>query len=189
MTTSETGFVSGFLFSHLLAFIIIFLQNFVDANRTAIENWVDAGGSLFINGSAFGGQFNLGFGGVTIGSFQLSDTAYVNDEDHPIFQGPHCPSVVGGLTGLDFILFQTPVSATVVCPPGMDPLMVSENGATLLLESKWGDGHVMFGTIIPSLLVRPEEEARNLRKNILEHLRKISPNRVIFRFRTEFPQN
>lgn len=154
------------------------LQNFVAANRTALENWVTAGGSLFINGSAFGGNFNLGFGGVTIGQFQLSDTAMVNDDDHPIFKGPFCPAVDDNLTGLNFFFFQTPVAATIICPPGMNPLLVSENGATLLLETSFGTGHVMFGTIIPSLLVRPEEEARNLRKNILHHLRESSPNKV-----------
>ena len=56
--------------------------------------------------------------------------------------------------------------------------MTSENGATLLLENSFGQGTVFFGTLIPSLLLVPEEEARNLRYNILHYLRDVSPNKV-----------
>jgi len=168
-------YLDGFTINNIL------LQNFVAANRAALEAWVNDGGSLFINGSAFIGAFDLGFGGVTIGAFQLSDTAFVNDNNHPIFKGPFCPSIGEQLTGeldLFFFTIPIPVSATIICPPGLNPLLVSEDDATLLLETPFGQGHVMFGTLIPSVLLSPEEEARNLRKNILHHLRDVSPNKV-----------
>lgn len=168
-------YLDGFTINNL------FLQNFVDANRAKMEAWVNEGGSLFINGSAIIGNFNFGFGGVSIGSFQLSDSAYVNDADHPVFEGPFCPSVREPLFGqitTPFFVFQSPVSATVICPPGMNPLLVSEDGATLLLEADYGTGHVMFGTLVPSDILRPEREARNLRANILHYLRDASPRKV-----------
>ena len=93
-------YLDGFTLNNL------FLQNFVDANRARLEGWVNDGGSLFINGSAFSlGGFDLGFGGVTIGDFQTSDTAFVADEDHPVFEGPFCPSVEDNLRGVGFLRF------------------------------------------------------------------------------------
>lgn len=71
------------------------LKTFLTANITAIENWVYAGGSLFLNAAPNeGADINFGFGGVLL---DYTPGAYASNVDasdplHPIFAGPYTPT-------------------------------------------------------------------------------------------------
>ncbi|MDX1685872.1 MAG: hypothetical protein R3275_11595, partial [Saprospiraceae bacterium] len=92
------------------------LSNFLASHRSKLEAWVDQGGSLLINSELTGTGTSIGFGGVSIVPGPLSDTAFVNDPDHPIFNGPFCPVIEESITRSIFTV-PFPVSFNIVCPP------------------------------------------------------------------------
>ncbi len=78
----------------------IVLNNFLTANLTTIENWVSAGGRIFINAAPnVGSSFGLGFGGVNLIYPRYSSNSSAAIPGHPIFVGPFTPittSYTGG---------------------------------------------------------------------------------------------
>lgn len=108
--------------------------DFMNGNRTGLENWVASGGHLFLNAATWtGGSLDLGFG-VTL-TFHESATGTAVDPAHPIFQGPNTVGTTysGNWFAHNFITGE-----------GLDPIMMGTQGIVLASRT-WGDGFVMFG--------------------------------------------
>jgi hypothetical protein len=151
------------------------LSSFLSPGTVAImEQWVRDGGRLFINASpftSFTGTFDFGFGVENRLAGSFFDTANIVDRTHPIFVGPHCPIV----PSQGFYECSGSLSWRLICPPGMDVLLESENGSPLLIRATEGDGEVAFGSLVPYDAFtdwNPYTESRNLFWNILHDLRK-----------------
>jgi subtilisin-like proprotein convertase family protein len=152
------------------------LNTFLQTNRFDIEDWVAAGGSLFLNAAPKeGGDIHFGFGGVV-----LKGSPYYNNASpkgnvavptHPIFTGatlsPAFTPAAGNFTGTDF-------SHAVICPPGMagtDLILTNLPGTpAALVEMDWGFGKVMFGGMTTPNFHMPVLNADNMRRNILSYL-------------------
>lgn len=139
----------------------IAMNNFMTANLTLIENWVNAGGRLFLNSAPNqGGNMNWGFGGVTLdyNGGQASVSATV--PGHPIYLGPFVP-ITTAYTGSNF-------SHARIIGGGTTSLL--EGFGDVCLSSKpWGSGLVMFGGMTTPFFHLPLIEAQNLRRNILSY--------------------
>ncbi len=142
------------------------LKTFLTANITAIENWVYAGGSLFLNAAPNeGADISFGFGGVlldyTPGYYASSVDA--SDPLHPIFAGPYTPTGLAW-TGTSF-------THAKVTGPCLIPLIEdSFAGFYAAAEKRWGAGVCIFGGMTVTGWHSPFTQARNLRQNILSYL-------------------
>lgn len=139
----------------------IAMNGFITANITLIENWVNAGGRLFMNSAPNqGGNMNWGFGGVTLDYNGGQGTANAMIPGHPIFIGPFVP-ITTAYTGSNF-------SHARIIGGGTTSLL--EGFGDVELSSKpWGSGLVMFGGMTTPFYHLPLAEAQNLRKNIISY--------------------
>jgi hypothetical protein len=139
----------------------IAMNTFMTANQTLIENWVNAGGRLFLNSAPNqGGNMNWGFGGVTLdyNGGQAAVSAVV--PGHPIYLGPFVP-ITTNFTGNNF-------SHARIVGGGTTSLL--EGFGDVALSSKpWGTGLVMFGGMTTPFYHLPNLEAHNFRRNILSY--------------------
>lgn len=136
------------------------LDTFLMANHTLVENWVNAGGRLFINAAPNqGGNIDLGFGGTTLvyPSYYASGGA-INPGD-TIFLGPFTPvavSYTGNYLGHAYIT-----------GANLDSLMHGDTPTKLVLARKtWGSGTVFFGGLTQPNWWQPMLEGENLWYNI-----------------------
>ena len=152
-------------------------QNYIEANRTRIENWVASGGHLLLlnanDGSLSGVDhiFNLGFDDTrVVASFSVG-YAKPYETGHPIFSGPYTPAInewsafyyaISVLYGTNF--------DTLIADNDDEHFLFQTLNLPLLAEKKWGTGKVIFGTISPSQLVTPSSSAMNNRRNTLQYL-------------------
>jgi hypothetical protein len=118
----EGGIVNGSNFS-----------SYLNGNRSVLEQYVDQGGRLFLDGGRTGNgtqtqSLDLGFGTTLVGNNADSLVAVVND---PALGSP---TVVGGL----------PIGGDFVVGPGT-ALITNLSGDTLLLERTYGQGMAWFG--------------------------------------------
>ena len=99
-TTNFVAAVPATIFSAATGFVLMEggnagateLNNFLTANMTQIQNWVAAGGRLYIKAAPnVGGNINLGFGGALLTYPNFSSTATATIPGHPIFIGPYTP--------------------------------------------------------------------------------------------------
>jgi hypothetical protein len=142
------------------------LAAFLEANIELAEDWVDAGGALFLNAAPTeGDDIDFGFGGVTL---VYLDTAVnpgrATDAEHPIWNGPALPTVLtynGNFLGH---------ASVTIEGPGLVSLMEDNTDATILAELPWGDGNVIFGGLTTTNWWTPSAEALNVRANILSYL-------------------
>ncbi|MFN0216772.1 MAG: MopE-related protein [Saprospiraceae bacterium] len=144
------------------------LDAFLSANLPALENWVSAGGALFINcaPNSAPSAINYGFGGVTLQSFIYFSEATVQIPGHPIFNGPFVPAN-GNFTGSSFS------HATILGPSGL-PLITDASGTNVLLSEKsWDSGKVFFGAMTMPAFHGPAPNALNMRQNILANLNEL----------------
>jgi subtilisin-like proprotein convertase family protein len=152
------------------------LNAFLQANMFAIEDWVAAGGSLFLNAAPNeGGDIHFGFGGVVLKGMpyylNVSYEGNVAVPTHPIFTGatlsPAFTPAAGNFTGNYF-------SHAVICPPGMAAtaliLTNLSNTPPALVEMDWGFGKVMFGGMTTTNWHLPFVNADNMRRNLLSYL-------------------
>jgi subtilisin-like proprotein convertase family protein len=140
------------------------LETFLNANRTAIQNWVSAGGLLFVNSAPNEGDgMNLGFG-VTLnyGAGSSGDSAGAVRLANPIFNGPFLP-VGTAWSGNSF-------SHSYVTGGGLISLITNEFGRIVLGEKTWGLGRALFGGMTMPYFHDPDPEAADLRANILAYL-------------------
>lgn len=141
------------------------LQTFLMANQGALETWVNAGGTLFLNaGPNEGGVQDWGFGGIQLiyPDFPV-DPGMPADPTHPIFNGPFLP-IAPTWTGSSY-------AHASVTGTGLIPLVVDADGGNPNLgELDWGSGRIMFGGFTTSNFWTPELESLNLRANIIAYL-------------------
>jgi hypothetical protein len=141
------------------------MANFLNANLTLMQNWVLAGGSLFLNAAPNqGGNMNWGFG-VTLnfnigGSSNYDSDAAAVIPAFPIFNGPFTP-VGTSWTGGYF-------AHAYITGPNLTPLIINTaNGLSVLSEGSYGAGHVLFGGMTVPEYHSPEPQGNNLLANIL----------------------
>jgi hypothetical protein len=148
------------------------LSNYLTSNTSTIENWVSNGGMLWINAAPDqGGNFGLGFGGVTL-NFNInynkaSNNASISSgqNSHSIFTGPNACGTTW--TGLSF------AHATIT--GGSATALITGNKGTVLAEKTSGYGRVLFGTMTLASFHSPQPQATNLRLNILSYLNNNAP--------------
>jgi len=146
------------------------LNTFLTANITQIENWVAAGGRLYIKAAPnVGGNINLGFGGAVLNyssfsTFSTATTATI--PGHPVFIGPFTPvatSYTGGFAAhatLSGGTFTNIMNGNASAP------------ACVLGGQIWGNGYVMFGTgtLVGAPGQEPGAQAQNLLQNTLSYI-------------------
>ncbi|MBS1587263.1 MAG: T9SS type A sorting domain-containing protein [Bacteroidetes bacterium] len=140
------------------------MATFISNNITTIENWVAAGGRLFMNAAPnYGGNQSWGFGGTTLNYPSFAGTVTTSVPSHQIFTGPATPTAttmsgnsyahayISG-TGLTSLLYD------VAFAPDANPV---------LCYKTWGSGIVFFGGITQPWFHSPQAEAINVWQNIL----------------------
>ncbi len=144
---------------------------FLTNNLTAIQNWVTAGGSLFINAAPNqGGSQYLGFGvNLTYPDFCRSvQSAY---QTHPIFKEPYLP--VGTAFSGDYF------SHASVLGAGLTVLLTNDtSGNFVLAEKNYGAGHVIFGGMTLPHYHSPQPQGSNLLANIFSYAANLAVNRT-----------
>ncbi len=139
------------------------LQSFLNANSSALENWVAAGGALYIHIiSNSPSSMNFGFDGVMFQNDVWGYQGIVQTPAHPIFNGPFTPAN-GDFYG-NYIHY-----GAIVGNAGLG-LLLNENGAVILSEKTWGVGKVIFSTLYPPYWVGPSPNSQNMWSNILANL-------------------
>jgi hypothetical protein len=136
------------------------MEAFLTNHIGAIENWVSAGGRLFLN-AAPSEDDGMSFGfGVTLSYFDYTTSAAAVDTNHPILRGPFRP--VGTAWSGDGVGHGSVSGSDLV---GL--ITNTKNGLIVLGEKNVGLGHVFFGGMTPDSYQSPQVEAANLRANIL----------------------
>ncbi len=160
-----------FIFMEGGEYIANTMEAFVDANITAMENWVANGGNLFLNAAPNEGDgMDWGFGGVKLvfddDYSTLTDYAEATDPLHPIFSGPFTPVITGIYEGNSFAhaIIPEDLNSTVLMHDAENP------DKHILTYAKWGKGNVLFGGMTLSYFHYPQPEAQNLRANMLDFL-------------------
>ncbi len=143
------------------------LDTFLTNNRTIIENWVNAGGSLLLNaGPNVGGNIDFGFNGTQLNydATIYIDTAVAVDATHPAFVGPLTPTATS-MSGTSF-------THGYITGTGLTNVLVDSVDSTLiaLAEKNWGAGIVMFGSMTLASFHTPITESRNFRANLYTYL-------------------
>lgn len=153
----------------------IALDNFMIANATLIESWVNAGGRLFLNAAPNQGGIQFwGFGGTQL-NYQNLIPAIANavpgvnitNMAHPINIGPYTPLDPTGVYTANYYAHADVVNG------GTTLIHSSANSNFAVLSEKtWGAGLVLFGGMTTSnwhnnVFPLVNQHAVNLRKNIL----------------------
>jgi hypothetical protein len=142
------------------------LATFVDANRSLMESWVTSGGTLLINTAPVATTIlNVGFG-VTVSSYDASDTGTAADPGHAVFAGPQTP------VGTDFNGFA--FSHANVNGAGVSAILYDDDGDTILGEIGSGAGRMVVGGLtLPwfddDIYWLPQPEVTNLHHNIIAY--------------------
>lgn len=135
-------------------------NNFIGSNVTALQNYVSAGGTLFINAARWDNtSLNLGFGATLVGP-NYSANGKAVDLTHAIFKGP-IGSAGTQWTGTAF-------SHDVITGAGLRPLITGDFG-TVLADRRYGSGYVMLGSLTAPFFHSPKPQAINLFANILTY--------------------
>jgi hypothetical protein len=140
------------------------LSIFLAANLPLIESWVFDGGHLLIcSAPNYFGPINCGFGGVQIIWPRYTWTASTVNPLHPIFQGPYSPG--------DNIWDGTYFAHAKLTGGTLTPLLVDTLvGDTVMAESTWGSGKLLFATITVPGWHNPAPDGFNLKANMLTYL-------------------
>lgn len=137
------------------------LETFLNANRTAMENWVAVGGLIFINSAPNedNGMY-LGFG-ATLRYPEYGNVVGARFASHPVVQGPFLP-VGTAWTGGAF-------AHSYITGDGVSVVVTNEHGHMVLGEKNWGTGHALFGGMTQPDFQGPSPHAQNLLANILAY--------------------
>ncbi len=134
-------------------------ETFVNANMVAMENWVAAGGRIFLNTAPNEDNgMSFGFGGTTMvypNGFTATGTTVA--PAHPIFNGPFLP--VGTAWTGNWFAHGTIGNAGTS--------LIEETGNIVCSEKLYGAGVAVFGTMTTANWHTPAPQGQNLRQNIL----------------------
>lgn len=148
------------------------LEGFLTSNTTAINNWVTAGGRLFINAAPNEGNgMDYGFG-VTLNypDFGGAESAVAVNPLHPIINGPFGPTGTSWQGG-----YFSHASLTGL---GILSLINDGTGDSVLAELRPGAGLTLFGGMTTTNFHIPQPEATHLRENILAYAANTPLNQV-----------
>ena len=141
------------------------MELFLNANMTAMQNWVASGGHLLINAAPNEGDgMNLGFDDVHLDYSWFTGNVEASDPGHPVWAGPFTPtatSMTGGSYG------HATVSGDDLTPILYDSFNPDK---IVLAEKYWGAGIVIFGGMTMTDFHGPFTEAQNFRKNLISYL-------------------
>ena len=135
---------------------------FLAANRTLIQDWVTAGGLMFLNAAPNeGADISAGFG-VTLNYPDQTRTGLLYRATHPIASTPFSPV---GLSWVGGSFAHATIQGT-----GLYPLVTDATNTTryLVAEKAYGDGNVVFGGLTTFTFHTPSIQASNLFLNILK---------------------
>ncbi|MBL7718730.1 MAG: T9SS type A sorting domain-containing protein [Flavipsychrobacter sp.] len=139
------------------------LTSYITNNQAVIENWVAAGGRLFINSAPnTGSTVGPMFGGVSIVYPDFSGTGSAPNTSHPIFLGPNTPTATSW-TGGSYC--HANVTGT-----GLTSIMDGDPGKMGLGYKLWGSGVVFFGGMTQPQFWSPQPESYNMWNNIFHHV-------------------
>ncbi|MFZ1634003.1 MAG: GEVED domain-containing protein [Chitinophagales bacterium] len=141
------------------------LESFLNTNMLLVENWVAAGGHLFINAAPNEGDgMNLGFGGTTLSYPWYASDVTAFDPLHPIWDGPFTPTSTS-MNGFNY-------GHAAVNGSDWTPIIYDEFNPDKIIaaEKSWGAGMVVFGGMTVTDFHAPFTEAGNFRKNIISYL-------------------
>ncbi len=148
------------------------LDAFLSAHLPALENWVAAGGALFINSSASNSPnyIQLGFDGAMLQNYYSNYNGYVQAPGNSIFNGPFTPANGD---------FYGSFGYAIILDPASTALITGDNGTVILAEKTWGDGKVVFGGMNSPYYHSPQPNGQYLRQNILAALNTHCNNKVL----------
>lgn len=139
---------------------------FVNQYRTDLEDWVNDGGSLFLNAARWSAlsDFDMGFGAML--HYGPSRQSNAIDPTHDIFNGPN------GFAGSNWT--GSGFAHDYITGADLTPLINGTNNygnfiGNVLAEKDYGLGHVMLGGMTSSHYHKPNTEADILRANILDY--------------------
>jgi hypothetical protein len=146
---------------------IIFIS-FMEENWSQIQQWVEAGGRLFLNcapNNLDSGTYELGINGTKLeyGATNTDDSTIADGSNsHPIFLGPGDPEK--DWTGSSF--------GHAYINGGGTALIVNSNNSSGIVcsELALGDGIVIFGGMTTTNFHDPQPQATYLRQNIHAYL-------------------
>jgi uncharacterized repeat protein (TIGR01451 family) len=162
------------------------LQAFLTANMTALQNWVAAGGRLFLNAAPNeGAGMNFGFG-ITLVYSDSTGSGNAAAPQHPIFAGPLSPV---GLSWNGTSFGHATVNGTNL----VAVITNTVNGRIVLGQLPYGTGVALFGGMTTDNFHSPQPQASNLRANILSYASTYSPpalplpSQLVFKSVTRLP--
>ena len=144
------------------------LNTFLTANITTIENWVNAGGRLFINAAPNQGtNINLGFNGTVLNyGPNYNATGSAINPNHPVMLGPYLPTAPlynGNWFG------HAEITGT-----GLDNILQGDQPSHIVLCDKlWGAGIAFFGGVTQPYFWTPNPQGYNLWYNIIYYVANI----------------
>jgi len=144
------------------------MESFLTTNMTLIQNWVNSGGSLFLNAAPNEDNgMSWGFGGVWLYYpywWSWNVVAATGMTSHPIFLGPFTP-VTTSYSGSYFThAYATGGGVTNIIND------ISYVNYPALTYKTWGAGTVFFGGMTTASWHSPVTEAANLRCNMHSYL-------------------
>lgn len=138
---------------------------FVEANRSGLESFVEAGGCLLINSAGWtDNNLDLGFG-VSLYTDQVNSTTFsangsAVDPSNPLFQGPF--GATGSAWTGNWFSHGVLLGATGTS-------LITGDVGLVLSEKDWGMGRVVFGAITDPFFQSPSTEAYALRNNLVAY--------------------
>jgi hypothetical protein len=157
---------TGFVYMDGGSFQASELAFFLTANITAIEDWVEDGGRLFINSAPNeGSDIDFGFDGVTL-NYEPGSGTYANNAE--IIDSGHC-SVFGPQLPVSIEMTGTYFSHGTITGPELHTIVVNSDDPdrVILAEKNWGAGRVMFGGMVAHNFQEPAIRVENWRANLL----------------------
>lgn len=140
-----------------------YLQSFMTANQTTIENWVSSGGRLFVNAAPWNISMNWGFSGTTLSYPSYSPSVTTSVPTNQIFLGPYTPTATS-YTGSYF-------GHGTITGTGLTTLLYNpSNNLTVLCYKTWGNGVVFFGGCTQPNFWSPNPQGINLWQNIFAYV-------------------
>ena len=157
---------------------IVAMDIFLNENRQLMENWVAAGGKLYLNssGSEYEGEHfyvDYGFDGTKIAmSYQVTDIKKKVGISHPVYEGPYTPvgTSFSGFYASNAVIYGK--NYDTLAHENLDGVLIGapHNDIPCMIEKQWGIGKVIMSAWAPSQLLDPEDKNMNLRQNILVYL-------------------
>ncbi|HRF75698.1 MAG TPA: GEVED domain-containing protein [Chitinophagales bacterium] len=157
---------------------IVAMELFLNDNRQLMENWVAAGGKLYLNSSGSeseGEHFyvDYGFDGTKIAmSYQVTDIKKKTGITHPVYEGPYTPvgTTFSGFYASNAVIYGK--NYDTLAHENIDGVLFGapHNDIPCMIEKQWGIGKVIMSAWAPSQLIDPADKNMNLRQNILVYL-------------------